>query len=158
MGRSFFVALVLSLAAGAASAADFSSLEERMSAAEFRDAGLDKLTPEELARLNAWLRNRGLLAATAAGAASSAGFRSNTFFGTGDSSRPITSEIRGEFRGWGPGKRLVLENGQEWEVIEGSFSIPPVPLAKVTIEPGFLGSWLLRVEGYNASARVRRVR
>lgn len=157
MGRLVIVALLLVLAHGPSSAADFSSLEERMSAAEFRAAGLDKLTPEELATLNEWLRTRGLVGARDA-SASRAGFRSNTFFGTGDSANPIRSEIRGEFSGWGPGKRLVLENGQEWEVIDGSFSIPAVPVARVTIEPGFLGSWLLRVDGYNASARVRRVR
>lgn len=157
MGRSFFLAAALVLA-GPVAAAEFSSLEERMSVAEFRAAGLDKLTPEELATLNQWLRAKGLTGATAAGAASTAGFRSNTFFGTGDSAKPIRSEVRGEFTGWGPGKRLVLENGQEWEVVEGSFSIPATPLAKVTIEPGFLGSWLLKVDGYNASARVRRVR
>lgn len=157
MGRSLILVAAL-LLAGPAVAAEFSSLEERMSAADFRAAGLDKLTPEELANLNEWLRTRGLTGARTAAAASTAGFRSNTFFGTGDSAGPIRSEIRGGFSGWGPGKRLVLENGQEWEIVEGSFSIPETPLAKVTIEPGFLGSWLLKVDGYNASARVRRVR
>ena len=47
--------VLLAFAAGSASAQEFSSLEERMSAKEFKEAGLDKLTPEELARLNAWL-------------------------------------------------------------------------------------------------------
>jgi hypothetical protein len=157
MVRPLIVALALALAAGGVRAAEFSSLEERMTEAEFRAAGLDKLTPEELATLNEWLRRRGLADARDA-SASRAGFRSNTFFGTGDSANPIRSEIRGDFSGWAPGKRLVLENGQEWEVIDGSFSIPPVPVARVTIEPGFLGSWLLKVDGYNATARVRRVR
>lgn len=154
MGRSFILIAALLLAAPAA-ANEFSSLEERMSAAEFRAAGLDKLTPEELAKLNEWLRTRGLLAA---GAASTVGFRGNTFFGTGDSAGPVRSEIRGEFRGWQKGDKIRLENGQVWEVIDGTLAIPPTPLAKITIEPGFMGSWLMKVEGYNAAARVRRVR
>ncbi len=156
MGRSFILVAALVLAVPAA-AAEFSSLEERMSAAEFRAAGLDKLTPEELARLNDWLRTRGLLTA-ASGTATTAGFRSNTFFGTGETSGPIRSEIRGDFRGWQKGDKIRLENGQVWEVIDGTLGIPSTPLAKVTIEPGFMGSWLMKVEGYNATARVRRVR
>lgn len=157
MGRSLILVAALLLAAPAA-ATEFSTLEERMSAADFRAAGLDKLTPEELAKLNEWLRTRGLLAATAAGAASNVGFRGNTFFGTGDSAGPVRSEIRGEFRGWQKGDKIRLENGQVWEVIDGTLAIPPTPLAKITIEPGFMGSWLMKVEGYNAAARVRRVR
>ena len=133
-------------------------IEREMTPEEFRAAGLDKLSPEELAKLNDWLRTRGLLAASAAGAASTVGFRGNTFFGTGDSAGPVQSEIRGEFRGWQKGDKIRLENGQVWEVIDGTLAIPPTPLAKITIEPGFMGSWLMKVEGYNASARVRRVR
>jgi hypothetical protein len=157
MGRSLILVAALLLAAPAA-ATEFSTLEERMSAAEFRAAGLDKLTPEELAKLNEWLRSRGLLSASTAGAATTAGFRSNTFFGTGQSSGPIRSEIRGDFRGWQKGDKIRLENGQVWEVIDGTLGIPSTPLVKVTIEPGFMGSWLMKVEGYNATARVRRLR
>src|SRR5688572_10963425 len=55
--------------AAAQGSAAFSSLEERMSHADFKAAGLDKLTPEELAALNEWLRQRGEAAAVAAPAA-----------------------------------------------------------------------------------------
>ena len=37
-------------------------------------------------------------------------------------------------------------------------AIRPVPAPTVVIEPGLFGAWNLRVAGYNASARVRRVR
>lgn len=157
MGRSFILVVALALAAPAV-ASEFSSLEERMSAAEFRAAGLDKLSPEELATLNEWLRTRGLLSTRSAGAASTVGFRGNTFFGTGESAGPIRTEVRGEFRGWQKGDKIRLENGQVWEVIDGTLAIPPTPVAKITIEPGFMGSWLMKVDGYNAAARVRRVR
>src|SRR5207342_2835934 len=47
---------IFGLAANSASAAGFSSLEERMSQSEFHAAGLDKLSPAELNALNEWLR------------------------------------------------------------------------------------------------------
>ena len=54
------VALILLAAATCAGAQTPSStLEERMSQAEFRAAGLDKLSPQELAQLNSWLETHG---------------------------------------------------------------------------------------------------
>jgi len=55
--------LLLSLAAFAPgetafAAETFSTLEERMTDEEFRAAGLDRLSAEELANLNAWLARR----------------------------------------------------------------------------------------------------
>lgn len=151
------VSLSLLMASVDVAAGDFSSLEERMSAAEFRAAGLDKLSPEELARLNDWLRAKGPLPASAA-AASAAGFRSNTFFGTGETAGPIASEVAGEFSGWNEGDQFTLANGQVWEVTQGSFAIPEQVGVRVSIEPAFMGSWLMKIEGYNASARVKRIR
>ena len=56
MRRMLLVSLVLSAAmAGSALAQNFSSVEERMTEAEFKAAGLDKLSPEELAALNAFI-------------------------------------------------------------------------------------------------------
>src|SRR5512147_2488885 len=55
MRTAFAIAFAISLSA-AASAAEFSSLEERMSQEQFHAAGLDKLSPAELKTLNDWLR------------------------------------------------------------------------------------------------------
>ena len=55
---------VFGLAANSASAAGFSSLEERMSQSEFHAAGLDKLSPTELNALNEWLRTHNAAATT----------------------------------------------------------------------------------------------
>ena len=55
MRCAFAIAFAISLSV-AASAAEFSSLEERMSQTQFHDAGLDKLSPQELKNLNDWLR------------------------------------------------------------------------------------------------------
>jgi hypothetical protein len=56
--RRFAVSLLVLAFAAPAAAQEFSSLEERMSAAEFKAAGLDKLSPAELEALNRWLRGQ----------------------------------------------------------------------------------------------------
>src|SRR5688572_3488323 len=102
--------LAFALTAGTAAAQEFSSLEERMSAKEFHEAGLDKLSPEELARLNAWLAGRMQAQAQAAAPVAPAapddrrGFRDND-----DNGEDIVSSIAGTFRGWSKlGDRFVL--------------------------------------------------
>lgn len=148
-----FIAIA-GLAAGA-TAADFSSLEERMSEGDFKASGLNKLSPQELDHLNAWLRAHGLTAAGKAAAADTVGFRAKD----GGEGGPIVSKIKGRFTGWTGHTMFELANGQVWQQTDGeSFSVPPMDSPSVTIESKLLGSWLLKVEGYNRSTRVTRIR
>jgi hypothetical protein len=149
------LALLAALFCGHAAAQEFSSLEERMSYAEFKAAGLDKLTPEELENLNRWLAGRVQPAAVAPPAPSEdrRGFLS-------ESGAAIIARIPGEFRGWREkGDRFVLDNGQVWEVLNLTSRLA-VNLVdpRVTIEPGALGAWYMSVEGYNGRVNVRRVK
>ena len=154
----FRLALVLILLPFMLQAQDFSSLEERMSAAEFKRAGLDKLSAEELATLNEWLRTRG--AGTApAGAAYAPPVREEDRIGFYDApeTRSVVSRIAGPFTGWSGKTKFVLENGQVWQQVEqASLKGVNVDSPAVTIEPAFLGSWLPRVDGFNPRLRVRR--
>ena len=75
------------------------------------------------------------------------------------SAEPISSTLVGEFRGFAKGRQYTLANGQVWEQIE------PARLdgvrrqdPKVTIKPGILNVWFLRIDGYNTPAKVRRIR
>ena len=133
-----------------------------MSAAEFKAAGLDKLSPEELAALNAWIRGkRSLAPAGAVGAPQDIAAidrrgLSNTA-GPGDA---IESRILGNFRGWnGTKTTFELENGMVWQSTD-----PAAKLAvnlndpAVRITPGFMDAWFLQVDGYNAKVRVKRIR
>lgn len=150
-----FLSLSLLLVGGAA-AQEFSSLEERMSAADFRAAGLDKLSAEELRRLNDWLRANGLSGAAFAPAP---GFDRRGLTETRDDA-PIVAQVAGEFRGWsGSGDRIELQNGQVWETTDPAAQLAVrLQSPTVRIEPGMLGAWFLTVEGYNSNVRVRRVR
>jgi hypothetical protein len=152
------LALALPLAAAAQSSSTFSSLEERMSAADFRRAGLDKLTAEELAALNAWLQARENPAPSAS-AEDRAGFDSGNFFSASGPDR-IESTVTGSFKGWErAGDLITLANGQVWRITDSSTRLR-VDLSnpRVTIERNAMGGWQLRVEGYNTRARVARER
>ncbi len=156
MRRLIIVALVLfSLAAGAASAQQFSTLEERMTYAEFKAAGLEKLTPEELAALNSWLAGKASGTVAATPAEDTRGFE-----GRNSSSGAVVSTIPGPFKGWkGKGDRFTLANGQVWEVTDSGTRLSvSLENPSVTVEQGMLSAWFLRVDGYNARARVKRIK
>jgi len=152
------LALFLALAAPGAQSQEFSSLEERMTHSEFKAAGLDKLTPEELAALNAWLQNR------TAGTTPAATYvpppqDDRIGFRDAPEERSVVSRIAGPFTGWSGDTKFTLENGQVWEQVESaSLRGVSVDSPAVTIEPAFMGSWLLRVEGFNQRVRVRRIK
>lgn len=149
-------ALLLGLALPLA-AAEFSSLEERMTDSEFKAAGLDKLTPEELAALNAWLQRR--TAGTAAAATYVPPSEDRTGFRDPVDSDGVVSRIAGNFTGWTGKTQFKLENGQVWEQAEsGSMRGVNVDSPAVMIRPAFMGSWLLKVEGFNQQIRVRRIK
>lgn len=139
-------------------------LQQQMSPAEFKAAGLDKLKPAELAALNNWLHGKAAaMAADAREQAREEGrqeviVKNRGFFDFG-SKEPIASTLQGDFRGFGKGYRYVLANGQEWEQTDqtqraGSRKSAPA----VTITPGLAGVWYLQVEGVNLRSKVRRVK
>jgi hypothetical protein len=164
--RALTLATLIALSAPAL-AQDAPPLQQAMSAEEFRAAGLDKLSPEELARLNAWLDRRVEQQATAAVAAAVEQARdegrrevvekNRGFFHFG-SQEPIEATVAGEFTGFGNRKRYTLDNGQVWQQID-SATLAGVRKdnPRVRIRPGALGAWWMSVDGYNTQAKVQRV-
>ncbi len=139
----------------AAAEPETNRLEERMSSDEFRAAGLDRLTPDQLRYLNEWLGNKGVAASVAP-----LKKRDGTLeYYPDDSNREvIESRIVGPFEGW-RGKTIVkLENGQKWQQTEsGSRGDVNMSGPAVTIKPMSMGSWLMVVKGCNCSVRVKRI-
>ena len=139
-------------------------LQQQMSPSEFKAAGLDKLSAGELATLNRWLQGKVEAATTQAVAAAREEGRQEVivknrgFFDFG-SSEPITGVLQGEFRGFGKGRVYVLDNGQEWEQTD-STSVVGVrkQSPKVSIKPGVMGVWYMKVEGVNTQPKVRRTK
>jgi len=159
------LSLAILVATIASAQESFSTLEERMTGQEFRESGLHKLTDEELAALNRWIRARSLTENEALDLAASEGRASDPSadrrgLPQSDSpNEPIRSRIVGPFSGWSGDTEFVLENGMVWRQIQsGRFAMRETEGAEVTISPGVLGSWYLSVDGYNRRVRVERVR
>ena len=180
LGSALCLALALSAFAWSAPAraADGAPIRQQMSAEEFKAAGLDKLSAAELAALDAWLARR--QAATPVAAAPAATLdaaeaerireqgreegrrevkeKTRGFLDFG-SEEPIKSTLVGEFRGFENGRHYTLANGQVWEQLEparleGVRKTNP----NVTIKPGLMNVWYLRIDGYNTAAKVRRIK
>ena len=160
--RSIALAFSLCLVGGLSFAgdvimpADFTGLQKNMTPQEFQNAGLSKLTPDELAALNAWLT--GQMKQREAAVAKAPHVARGGFLETNDKS-PVTSRILGEFHGWRGKTHFALENGQVWiqadaSELEGVNITDP----EVTITPGIMGDWKLKVKGYNTFVKVRRVK
>lgn len=139
-------------------------LQQQMTPAEFKAAGLDKLDANELASLNDWLQGKVRKETEVALAKAKEEGRQEViaknrgFFDFG-SKEPIESTLVGDFDGFGKGRKFVLANGQEWEQIEPA-SLAGVRLQspKVRIRPGIAGVWYLQVGQYNTQAKVRRIK
>lgn len=159
-------------------------IKHQMSPAEFHAAGLDKLSDKELAALNAWLnhstqaqsqavqqaqadaqqaRTEAAQAKAQAATAHEEGrqeviTKNRGFFDFG-SSEPIESTIAGEFAGFGKGRTWTLANGQVWQQVDGA-TLAGVRKSNpdVSIRPGVLGAWYMKIKGYNTAASVKRVK
>ncbi|MDL5365324.1 hypothetical protein QSH18_06875 [Xanthomonas sp. NCPPB 2654] len=157
-------ALAVSAAPAAAQRTVAGDLQTQMSAQEFKAAGLDKLSPQELAALNDWLQGKvAKETAVALEKAKEEGrqeviVKNRGFFDFG-SQEPIVSTLVGDFTGFSKGRRYVLANGQEWEQTESaSLSSVHRSAPKVRIKPGIAGVWYMQVDTYNTQAKVRRVK
>jgi hypothetical protein len=146
--------LLLATAGFAGAQSQLPTLEERMSQTEFRAAGLDKLSAQELQQLNAWLQTHG------GGAGRGGSHGGAAQFYPEDSDRQVVeAHIEGIFNGWRGGTMFTLDNGQQWQQVEsGTHSEGKFVNPGVKIKPMMLGSWLMTVDGCGCSVRVQRVK
>jgi hypothetical protein len=151
--------IVLALAATVTAAAQTPqqapTLEERMSQAELKAAGLDRLSPEELKFLNEWLRTHGAGANTQLVTPGG----QPVFYPDSNSRETIETHISGVFTGWRGHTVFKLDNGQEWKQAEsGAYDAGKFEDPVVRIKPMLLGSWLMYVDGCGCSVRVQRIK
>ncbi len=167
---TYLLATLLVVVAAAAQAQQPSRLEQMMGSQRFKQAGLDQQSAAQLQVLQDWIVAHGddlaeVQPASEAASASSAATTSKRgwFGGSGKPSKKadapsstVISKIDGEFTGWRGSTTLQLENGQQWRIKDGSSLSIRSPLVhpQVTITPGMIGGWYLKVKGYNTSALV----
>lgn len=127
-------------------------IEQRLSPEQLQSTGLDRLSAQQLQLLN------GLLGDEQAMVEARAETSTRNRLADGPGRQPVEAAIKGEFRGWVPGRVIELENGQRWRVTEGELHVrKTVAHAKATVSPGLVGGWYLQVEGHSPRAKVQRL-
>ena len=154
---------LLGLAGALVAAEPFS---RSLAPADFAAAGLGRLTPEELARLDALIAARTAPPAaaplpaappSAAARPASSPFRRTTP-AVVEEEAPVESRLKGEFRGWEPRAVFTLENGERWQETGGTtYAGSPLAAPAVRIRAGALGAYWMRIEGVGREVKVRRV-
>ena len=99
------VGFSLGLAPAVCAQGDSAGIEQTMTPEEFKAAGLEKLSPAELAKLNAWLQGFRVKAEKKAALRES---RTKL--------QLIVSRIDGVWDGVGPGEIIRLEDGTAWKL------------------------------------------
>ncbi|MBI2514118.1 MAG: hypothetical protein HYV96_19270 [Opitutae bacterium] len=169
--KSVFIAVLgFCVAVGAASAAE--GFLKRLPAEQFAAAGLNKLTPEELARLEKLIAEREqAVATTAVGAAAAKGEKAGgpgwlralvTLQETAEkpeAAEAIVTRLAGDYDGWTGKTVFKLENGQVWQQVGGGERFDDKRSAPtVKIYPGMMGAYWLEVEGVRERVKVRPVK
>lgn len=145
--------IALALPPAAAAQASHVPIEQRLTAAQMRATGLDTLSREQLQALNAVLGDEQAVVEQRVEQSTR-----SRLVGLLDRKEvePVRAAIKGEFRGWVPGRVIELENGQRWRVTEGELHLRrPIPGAVATVVPGMVSGWYLQVDGQSPRAKVK---
>ena len=151
-----FTMLLLALALGMlpAQAQQANGLEQRMTPEQFKAAGLDKQSPQELAYLEHWLATQDQPTTKVVDASG------EPVFYPGKAKRErIDTHIVGDFAGWAKNQEFTMGNAQVWRVIDPN----PHPCKRasdpeVQIKPSLMGTWMMYVPSCYENAHVKRVR
>jgi len=148
--------LILPMSAGVLAQPQAPTLEERMSETDFKAAGLEKLSPEQLKYLNDWIQSKGV---AQMGAPMIKADGTSVFYADDGERQLIESSIVGVFSGWGGRTSVTLENGQVWQQTESSTKGGHrIESPNVRIKPMSMGSWLMYVDGCTCDMRVKRIK
>lgn len=130
------------------------NLQQRMSSDEFKAAGLDKLSPQELQNLDSWLNAHAKVTTKVIGVNGQPVFYPNPA-----KRSKILDHIAGHFSGWQGNNEYKLDNGQVWKQ---NSSDSPLCLKSdhpsVKVKPSLFGNWTMYVSGCNGDAEVVRMR
>jgi hypothetical protein len=159
MFAKLLLVALLSSAPFLATAHDYVDIEQRLSAHQLRDTGLDTLSADQLKLLNSLLRDDAVKAMEASKAElREDGLASGASSLIGFNDEPIRSRLKGSVSGWEPGTVFELENGQSWKVLKGNMKLrKPFESPEIVVVPGIAGRWFLQVDEDLPKARVYRI-
>ena len=178
MPKRLLLALLLAVAVKARAEESFT---KGLSPDDFQAAGLSKLTPDELARLDLLVRGKqaGAVAkateetkkavtltvreeerAAAKKEAAKASFIDKFKVvlkpGTEVDYTPLDATLPAGYSGWEKGTVLTLTNGQQWTCVQdgGDYETPTGKPVNVRIVPGSMGSFFMEIE-HGGRVRVK---
>ncbi|MHA6205411.1 hypothetical protein ACXU4B_13375 [Dyella soli] len=129
-------------------------LQQRMSPEEFKATGLDKLSPDELKNLDAWLSGHGKVVTKVVDEAGKP-----VFYPTSEKAAPVQGRVQGEFSGFSGHGEFTLDNGQVWKQADNTrIACLTSNNPKVEIKRSLFGNWMMSVDGCNDTTSVTRVR
>jgi hypothetical protein len=124
-------------------------IEQRMSPAEFKAAGLDKLNKAELQQLNNWINGVKTVYVE----------KRVEVEKPKESTEDVNSQLVGEFKGWRGNTTFTLQNGQVWQQTDSSeLYASKLSNPKVRVVYSSFSGWKLQVDGYNSWVKVKRVK
>lgn len=144
-------ALVFTLPVVAQEADDFPGVKGLMSAQEYEDAGLQKLTPEEREALDAWL-----LRYTAWEAPEIR--KTVEEVKAVEKEFAITSSVKQPFKGWSTKTYFYLENGQVWQQRTSGRYYYTGDDTSVSITKNALGFYELELVATGKTVGVKRIK
>jgi hypothetical protein len=146
------VALAVPMAALAAD--QYVPLQQRMSPEEFKAAGLDKLSPDELKNLDSWLSGHGKVTTKLVDTAGNP-----VFYPSNEKAGPVQARVKGEFAGFSGHSEFTLDNGQVWKQADTTrLSCLTSTNPKVTIRRSLMGNWMAAVDGCNDTTSMVRTK
>lgn len=128
----------------------WNGLEQMMSADEFQAAGLEKLSPEELSRLNQWLLQ--FIAYDSQQVAKSDAAIQEL------QNAPVRRRIAGLFSGWAGNTTFTLDNGEVWKQrLPGRYFVK-LENPEVEIFKNLLGFYELKIVQTGKKVGVSRLK
>ena len=156
LARSLLLLMSVALAVPVvAFAADqYVPLQQRMSPEEFKAAGLDKLSPDELNNLDNWLSGHGKVVTKVVDQSGKP-----VFYPTSEKAGPVQAHVQGSFAGFTGHTQLTLDNKQVWQQADGTrVSCMTSENPKIAIRRSLMGNWMAAVDGCNDTAPITRVK
>ena len=129
--------------------AEEKGFSQSLAEADYKAAGLDKLSAEERARLDVLVANQATPAAPVAPVVAKPA-----------ATKPlIRGKIAGTMAGWSEGTILKFEDGQRWQVLDkGNYRAAPVRRSpEVELFPLSDGTYIMTVNSVPRRAQVKRV-
>lgn len=134
-------------------------IEQSMSAEDFRRAGLNKLSPEEIAHLDAWFRTSvERVWKRSQEACPKMRTQSPSVPAELPTPKLIESRINGDFEGWTGETIFKLQNGQIWQQATYSYRYHYSYSPQVTIFASEGGLFKMKVDGVSEVITVTRLK